>query len=518
MVNEFDEYDEEVTRLISIRAFDRAAQTLTERWPQFLPARAEELRSLIAALPDELWASNASLLLALARSHRSASSANPFAALPYLDEAEAILARDDSGNELMVLTPLARASAYRGLGQLQDALAQTFIAEHALASIEVALPLRIELQSAVLLERGICMTHSGNLEEAGLTTRHGLALRADELADALSTEAQGCLDLVEFFAGSPTALHPDSTAPASASSVGDISVTIAAALVAIEHGDLECAERLLAEIETLSSGTEYQLLYLHASAIIRGSRIGMLEALETLQQIQLALHDWQSPSLAQSLHDAERISALIDLGEFSAARDSIEALEFDPQHIHCPTLVAARLSLLVGDFDAVLASTEQCGTLGDSHAPRTLAYIDVLRAAAHHALGDASTAAMVLDRALLHAAKIGWFRPFTVLPHDQLRRMLDTARERPQPEEALAALEAIYAECSDAIDSIAPLTSRERMILHHIAAGETRQEISSRLQVSPNTVKSQVRSIYRKLGAASRHEAIARASKYGITA
>ena len=42
--------------------------------------------------------------------------------------------------------------------------------------------------------------------------------------------------------------------------------------------------------------------------------------------------------------------------------------------------------------------------------------------------------------------------------------------------------------------------------------------MSSQLSVSPNTIKTQVRSIYRKLGASNRHEAIDRAAKYGITA
>jgi LuxR family maltose regulon positive regulatory protein len=40
--------------------------------------------------------------------------------------------------------------------------------------------------------------------------------------------------------------------------------------------------------------------------------------------------------------------------------------------------------------------------------------------------------------------------------------------------------------------------------------------MASRLSVSPNTIKAQVRSIYRKLGASNRHEAIDRATKYGL--
>ncbi|HMO12231.1 MAG TPA: LuxR C-terminal-related transcriptional regulator, partial [Actinotalea sp.] len=44
----------------------------------------------------------------------------------------------------------------------------------------------------------------------------------------------------------------------------------------------------------------------------------------------------------------------------------------------------------------------------------------------------------------------------------------------------------------------------------------TLDEIASRLWVSRNTVKSQVRSVYRKLGVSTRADAVARARQYGL--
>jgi LuxR family transcriptional regulator of spore coat protein len=60
------------------------------------------------------------------------------------------------------------------------------------------------------------------------------------------------------------------------------------------------------------------------------------------------------------------------------------------------------------------------------------------------------------------------------------------------------------------------LTRRERVILSNLDEDTTLEEIASRLWVSRNTVKSQVRSVYRKLGVSTRADAVARARQYGL--
>lgn len=52
------------------------------------------------------------------------------------------------------------------------------------------------------------------------------------------------------------------------------------------------------------------------------------------------------------------------------------------------------------------------------------------------------------------------------------------------------------------------LTRRERVILAHLALPLTLGEIAASLFVTRNTVKSQVRSIYMKLGVADRESAL----------
>ena len=60
------------------------------------------------------------------------------------------------------------------------------------------------------------------------------------------------------------------------------------------------------------------------------------------------------------------------------------------------------------------------------------------------------------------------------------------------------------------------LTTRERAVLELAAGGPTVEAIASALYVSPNTVKTQLRNVYRKLGASSRSEAILKARQRGI--
>lgn len=60
------------------------------------------------------------------------------------------------------------------------------------------------------------------------------------------------------------------------------------------------------------------------------------------------------------------------------------------------------------------------------------------------------------------------------------------------------------------------ISPRELAVLREIAAGRSNKEIAARLKVSPNTVKSQVASLFAKLGASRRTAAINRARELGI--
>ncbi|MEN0130203.1 MAG: LuxR C-terminal-related transcriptional regulator [Brevundimonas sp.] len=60
------------------------------------------------------------------------------------------------------------------------------------------------------------------------------------------------------------------------------------------------------------------------------------------------------------------------------------------------------------------------------------------------------------------------------------------------------------------------LTRRERVVLAELGEDVTLEEIATRLFVTRNTVKSQVRSVYRKIGVSTRSEAVAWAIEHGV--
>ncbi len=60
------------------------------------------------------------------------------------------------------------------------------------------------------------------------------------------------------------------------------------------------------------------------------------------------------------------------------------------------------------------------------------------------------------------------------------------------------------------------LTPREREVLDLIAAGSTNREIAAALHLSPHTIHEHTSSLYRKLGARNRAEAVQRAHRAGL--
>jgi LuxR family transcriptional regulator, maltose regulon positive regulatory protein len=69
---------------------------------------------------------------------------------------------------------------------------------------------------------------------------------------------------------------------------------------------------------------------------------------------------------------------------------------------------------------------------------------------------------------------------------------------------------------SAALAPVCPLTEREVTVLRLLRSALSRSEIAAVLDVSVNTVKSQVKSIYGKLGVSARGEAITRGQQLGI--
>jgi DNA-binding NarL/FixJ family response regulator len=72
-------------------------------------------------------------------------------------------------------------------------------------------------------------------------------------------------------------------------------------------------------------------------------------------------------------------------------------------------------------------------------------------------------------------------------------------------------------ERRDSAQAIAHLSDREMMVLELVGAGLTNQDIADRLYLSINTIKTNIRSAYRKIRVSRRTQAVLWAVHHDLT-
>jgi LuxR family maltose regulon positive regulatory protein len=155
-----------------------------------------------------------------------------------------------------------------------------------------------------------------------------------------------------------------------------------------------------------------------------------------------------------------------------------------------PALAAARLALAQGRPDDARGAAEAAVALARRGAGR-----------------------VELAAALLTAAAVGDAQPLVAEARTVLRSCPDPG---PTVRDWLARHERT-SQASHAHRPVADeLTDRERDILALLPGPQSQRELAEALFVSPNTMKTHLRAIYRKLGAESRTEAVLRARSLGL--
>lgn len=490
-------------------------------WRDVIRTEPAELRARIVRMPEDAWSRDPAALLGLAASFRAPGVTNPYAVDPYLDAADELLAGHPSDPILRVLAPMVRSVSLRELGRF--ARARALLAESARELADASLPFaaRIELQALILLNDGVCATFSGRIDEGRGILLRALHVAGPRTSPALRAEASGCLALIDLRAGSlrsaDTFLAGARTAEAEAPAhrLATAPVRLAAIAMATEHGAVDGLEQRLTALIEEASGTEYEPLALAELARLRGADDH--DVVEILQELQLITREWELPNLPRMMHDDSRIALLVRRQEAVAARAEIARVVPDAAHVQCPATWSARLALDAGEPASAIALLEPCLAMGDAHSPRTATLALLVAASAHGMVGDHTTADTLFAQALALAAPMGSVRPFGVLPRQQLTALLTRAARRTQPGSVRALLDAIVTRFPGGEDgSPHTLSPRERLVLARLAAGDTQQRISFELSVSPNTIKTQARSIYRKLGVTTREGAVQRARTLGI--
>lgn len=199
-----------------------------------------------------------------------------------------------------------------------------------------------------------------------------------------------------------------------------------------------------------------------------------------------------------------------------AQGQAVEALAIlqgvSTESVHCRP-ARARLRLLSGHPTDAAVMAIDYRARRDTRL-RDVAELELIEAEAHLRSGDRRAALAAAALALRSADRRRDLRVWATVPREFL---LDLAAEIPQLADRAAELDRrgitpIYPSRLVLID----LSHRESIVLRELAAGDTLERIAANLFVSLNTIKSQVRSLYHKLGATSRAEAVATARRLGL--
>jgi len=284
---------------------------------------------------------------------------------------------------------------------------------------------------------------------------------------------------------------------------------------ALDGNDVREAERFYQRgAELLSLASDRPLL---AGSVLHAARLDLAggrpdAALQKVDRYLDTIGDWPIMREFGGLAASVRARALAAVGR---AHEGARVVEF-AQSV-APTAHAAaalgHLRLLQGDPEGALDAIE----LEDGVALTGVLTVEagLVAALAHDAKADHPAAADSLERALDAAEPEGVRSPFAMLgPNVRviLRRQIrlgtahrslvdELLREVEQP---VAAREtrAVFAE---------ELSDREAAVLRFLPTMMSNNEIAAELFVSVNTVKSHLKSIYRKLDVADRRHAVRRA-------
>jgi len=279
------------------------------------------------------------------------------------------------------------------------------------------------------------------------------------------------------------------------------------ALAAVAVLDRPTAVRETAAFAAIHPRDELWAALIHAHsrvALLWGHPVAALRKLDEAEATHIPS---PSPFFADIL-TADRADLMMRAGHGSGC-----AALLDDQRSPGPATQVSRARLALLSGDPARAAELAAATL-DHESARAATDLEALliAAVAHHRVGDASAAMESLRAAV--TTSHGRRDAFALVPRSDLRLL---AREVPDAAEILAepALAGLVEVFPEELTYIA-LTPRERAVLRRLAQGLTLQAIAHRETLSVNTIKSQVRSLYRKLGVADREHALVEAAREGL--
>lgn len=290
-----------------------------------------------------------------------------------------------------------------------------------------------------------------------------------------------------------------------AGSYNAVGSLIATALLAIEDGDGLEAHRILDRLDDRVNSVDHWPFIL----VARGRALRLThspgEGVDILQELAREHRGRRAGDFGVNLLRATIGDLLAASGHTEHARSLLDR-EDGPNP---GTLSLARLILRQDPAEA----RRRVRALSASHhlSPRMKTEALLLQAIATARLGMPHHARTLIERAASLIDRKGNYSTLALSPRQDLVALLPTTS---RISEALANLPA---DGDDHGASVIPvLTPSETRVLHGFLNQASARTLAANLYLSPNTVKTHLRNIYRKLGAKDRESALSVALKHGL--
>jgi LuxR family maltose regulon positive regulatory protein len=487
------------------------------------PGDRRSLAQEFADLPSgQAWTGPAPALVAAAIALCDGRAESCAAAL---DAADALLDRRPAGEQVAARLSAAviRLTAALRAGDLAAAASAANRAEYMLGKVPDGKPGRhSDLTRRVLAGRGVVELWSGHLEEAARVLEAGLAGAAASGAESEQADWAGQLALVEALRGRlgrAAELAGQATLAGEHRSAGrhpDAAPLVALAWVHLERHELRQTRGFLKQAEAALGASPDRLLGAVAYLVAAGGALAEGRAEVAAQIITRARSGWPVPAWLDQQLSLVESRACMAAGDTPAALAAAERGGGSAS----PEVAVALAQAWTAAGDGGHAQLALAPALeADSVAPdwvrlqawlvdARLGYTSDDTVRGRRSLASALRLAEREQVRLPFVAERGWLGP--VLRRDPElaethRRLLAHAlgpEQLPAPAKVPAQAPVVLVE---------PLTEREREVLVHVSGMLSTAEVASEMYISVNTVKTHLRSIYRKLASAHRGEAVRRA-------
>jgi LuxR family maltose regulon positive regulatory protein len=279
---------------------------------------------------------------------------------------------------------------------------------------------------------------------------------------------------------------------------------VAEALLAVEAHDLESASAHVSAFGPHRSTSEHWIVMAQVEAWValhRGRAAAGLEQLESLARLR---GREAGSSSARAALSRSRALFHLAVGDLSAARHTLHK----DAHPNRPGAGIERARLALAEGRASDASRMLTQTRSEPQTARQRAEAAALQCAALRRTAGAGAARANAEALGNQLEDRELTTPMAILPPEDFTFIHNALDGRDLSLPAASAL--------PSMSERPRLSSREKVVLRSLTTGSSLTDIAADLNVSQNTLKTQLRSIYRKLDAVNRSDAVEKAARLGL--